>query len=131
MFPFDISRTLRSIDSEKMAKPSRAKSSSSESISDGSDDERANDQVNSEEDEEELEAVARTAEDFDEEEEEEDNDEATAAGDEEIEVCTFELVCLVNSDCSFGSMEFEVIGFSLLLRTLLLSLVGRRLILIK
>nr|GMD65196.1 ISWI chromatin-remodeling complex ATPase CHR11 [Ipomoea batatas] len=75
-----------------MAKPSRAKSSESESesLSDGSDDERPNDQVNEEEDEEELEAVARTAEDYD-EEEEDDNDEATAAGDEEVEVCIVEL----------------------------------------
>ncbi|KAL3380287.1 hypothetical protein AABB24_000759 [Solanum stoloniferum] len=46
-----------------MARNTRAKSSSSEPLSDGSEEEQVNDQVNDEEDEEELEAVARSAED--------------------------------------------------------------------
>ncbi|KAJ8573847.1 hypothetical protein K7X08_010358 [Anisodus acutangulus] len=46
-----------------MARNSRAKSSSSEPLSDGSEEEQVNSQVNDEEDEEELEAVARSADD--------------------------------------------------------------------
>ncbi|XP_073054451.1 ISWI chromatin-remodeling complex ATPase CHR11-like [Primulina eburnea] len=69
-----------------MAKSSRAKYSSDESVSNSSEEEDvAMDQVNDEEDEEELEVVARTADDFDEEEEDNSNAAAAAAEEEEYD----------------------------------------------
>ncbi|CAI9776861.1 unnamed protein product [Fraxinus pennsylvanica] len=66
-----------------MGKPSRAKDSSDESISGSSpEEEPINDQINDEEDEEELEAVARTADEF----EDDDTDTTNAAQEEEDDV---------------------------------------------
>ncbi|KAL0388745.1 UNVERIFIED_CONTAM: ISWI chromatin-remodeling complex ATPase CHR17 [Sesamum radiatum] len=71
-----------------MAKPSRAKDSSDDSMSNSSaEEEVVKDQVD-EEDEEELEAVARTADDSDEDDEASD---AAVQDDEENEIC----LCLV------------------------------------
>ncbi|KAL2530390.1 chromatin remodeling factor17 [Forsythia ovata] len=65
-----------------MGKPSRAKDSSDESMSgSSSEEEPINDQINDEEDEEELEAVARTADEF----EDDDTDTTIAAQEEDYD----------------------------------------------
>ncbi|MCD9645194.1 ISWI chromatin-remodeling complex ATPase chr11 [Datura stramonium] len=70
-----------------MARNSRAKSSSEEPLSDGSEEEQVNDQVNDEEDEEELEAVARSAEDS-EDDDDDDADRVDADDDDNEEDVT-------------------------------------------
>ncbi|KAK6803580.1 hypothetical protein RDI58_001364 [Solanum bulbocastanum] len=66
-----------------MARNTRAKSSSSEPLSDGSEEEQVNYQVNDEEDEEELEAVARSAEDDGDDEAVADREDGDDEDDEE------------------------------------------------